>query len=119
MYWVQSVAHDNSSPVQLFGFQRPQIYGSKSHTDPSDLGAFILRAPEGSSATIRTVFQKYLSAVDEGYTTDFGRVQDAKGKGKKGKNDHQKGKGKDAKGKGKNGKGHQKGTEGDRRGKGT
>ena len=98
---------------------------------PVTIGAFILRAPEGfllrSSATIRTVFQKYLSAVDEGYVTDlrqrrpgdFGRAQDAKGKGKKGKNDRQKGKGKDAKGKGKNRKGDQKGTEGDRKGKGT
>ena len=38
---------------------------------------------------------------------DIDRVQDAKGKGKKGKNDHQKGKGKDAKGK-----------EGDQKGKG-
>ena len=36
---------------------------------------------------------------------DVDRVQDAKGKGKKGKNDNQKGKGKDAKGKGKKGKG--------------
>ena len=40
---------------------------------------------------------------------DIDRVQDAKGKGKKGKNDHQKGKGKDAKGKGKKGQGDQKG----------
>ena len=32
------------------------------------------------------------------------RVQDARGKGKKGKNDHQKGKRKDAKGKGEKGK---------------
>ena len=46
------------------------------------------------------------------------RVQDAKRKGKKGKNDHQKGKGKNAKGKGKTGKGDQKGKEGDRKGKG-
>ena len=46
------------------------------------------------------------------------RVQDAKGKGKKGKNDHQKGKGKDAKGKRKKGKGDQKGKEGDQKGKG-
>ena len=40
---------------------------------------------------------------------DVDRVQDAKGKGKKGKNDYQKGKGKDAKGKGKKGKEQQKG----------
>ena len=46
------------------------------------------------------------------------RAQDAKGKGKKGKNDHQKGKGKDAKGKGRKGKGYQKGKEGDYKGKG-
>ena len=43
---------------------------------------------------------------------DIGRVQGAKGKGKKGKNDNQKGKGKDVKGKGK------KGKEGDHKGKG-
>ena len=49
---------------------------------------------------------------------DVDRVQDAKGKGKKGKNDHQKGKGKDARGKGKKGKGDQKGKEGDHEGKG-
>ena len=46
------------------------------------------------------------------------RVQDAKGEGKKGKDDHQKGKGKDAKGKGKKGKGDQKGKEGDQKGQG-
>ena len=47
------------------------------------------------------------------------RVQDVKGKGKKGKKDYQKGKGKDAKGKGKKGKGEQqKGKEGDHKGKG-
>ena len=40
---------------------------------------------------------------------DIDRVQDAKGKGKKGKNDYQKGKGKDAKGAGKNGNEEQKG----------
>ena len=45
------------------------------------------------------------------------RVQDTKGKGKKGKNDHRKGKGKDAKGKGKTGKGDPKGKEGDHKGK--
>ena len=45
---------------------------------------------------------------------DGDRVQGAKGKGKKGKNDYQKGKGKDAKGKGKKGKGEQKGKEGDK-----
>ena len=49
---------------------------------------------------------------------DVDRVQGAKGKGKKGKNDDQQGKGKDAKGKGKKGKGDQKGKEGDRKGKG-
>ena len=49
---------------------------------------------------------------------DVDRVQDAKGKGKKVKNDHQKGKGKDAKGKGKKGQGYQKGKEGDHKGKG-
>ena len=38
---------------------------------------------------------------------DVDRVQDAKGKGKKGKNDYQKGKGKDAKGKGKTAEGEQ------------
>ena len=43
---------------------------------------------------------------------DIDRVQDAKGKGKKGKNGRQKGKGKDAKSKGKKGKGDQKGKEG-------
>ena len=42
---------------------------------------------------------------------DIDRVQDAKGPGKTGKNDHQKGKGKDTKGKGK------KGKEGDQKGK--
>ena len=47
---------------------------------------------------------------------DIDRVQDAKGKGKKGKDDHQKGKDKDAKGEGK--KGNQKGKEGDQKGKG-
>ena len=47
---------------------------------------------------------------------DVDRIQDAKGKGNKGKNDHQKGKGKDAKGKGKKGKGDQKGKEGDHKG---
>ena len=46
------------------------------------------------------------------------RVQDARGKGKKGKNDHQKGKRKDAKGKGEKGKGDQEGTECDYKGKG-
>ena len=30
-FWLQSVAYNNSSPVQLFGFHRHQIYGSKSH----------------------------------------------------------------------------------------
>ena len=45
---------------------------------------------------------------------DVYQVQDAKGRGKNGKNDHQKGGGKDAKGKGKKGKGDQKGKEGDR-----
>ena len=49
---------------------------------------------------------------------DVDRVQDAKGKGKKGKNDHQKGKGKDTKGKGKKGKGDQKGRDRDHKGKG-
>ena len=49
---------------------------------------------------------------------DVDRVQDAQGKGMKGKNDHQKGKGKDAKGKGKKGKGDHKGKEGDYKGKG-
>ena len=49
---------------------------------------------------------------------DVDRVQDAKGKGKKGKNDHQKGKGEDAKGKGRKGKRDQKGTAGDHKGKG-
>ena len=39
---------------------------------------------------------------------DVDRVQDAKGKGNKGKNDYQRGKGKDAKGKGKKGKEQQK-----------
>ena len=47
---------------------------------------------------------------------DVDRVQDAKGKGKKVKNDHQKGK--DAKGKGKEGQGYHKGKEGDHKGKG-
>ena len=46
------------------------------------------------------------------------RAQDAKGKGKKGKNDHQKGKSKDAKGKGKKGKGDQKGQESAQKGRG-
>ena len=45
------------------------------------------------------------------------RVQDAKGKGEKGNNDHQKGEGKDAKGKGKKEERDQKGEEGDHRGK--
>ena len=49
---------------------------------------------------------------------DVDRVQDAKGKGKKCKNDHQKGKGKDAKGKGKKGKGDQTRKECDHKGKG-
>ena len=49
---------------------------------------------------------------------DIDRVQDAKVKGRTGKNDHQKGKGEEAKGKGKKGNGDQKGKEGDRKGKG-
>ena len=44
---------------------------------------------------------------------DVDRIQDARGKGKKGKKDRQKGKGKDAKGKGKKGKGDQTWKEGD------
>ena len=49
---------------------------------------------------------------------DVDRVQDVKGKGKKGKRDHQKGKGKDTKGKAKKGKEQLKGKEGGRKGQG-
>ena len=49
---------------------------------------------------------------------DIDRVQDAKRKGKKGKNDNQKGKSKDAKGKGKEGDHNGKGKGNDQQGKG-
>ena len=70
--------------------------------------------------------QKWATSMVASRSTDYqgpmpmgvDRVQDAKGKGKKGKNDHQKGKGKDAKGKGKKGKLDQKGKESDHKGKG-
>ena len=42
MYGVQSVAHNNSPPVQLSGFQR-----SNRTQDPSDLGVFPLELKGG------------------------------------------------------------------------
>ena len=47
MYWVQSVAHNNYSPVQLFGLQRPQNYGSKSHPGSQSPRGFSIRARDG------------------------------------------------------------------------